>query len=228
MDIAITLFEFVVLLFSAVLHEVSHGFEAERLGDTTARDAGRLTLNPLKHLDPMTSVLLPVLLYWATSGAFFFAAAKPVPYNPNNLKDPRSGSAKIALAGPGMNLFIAMLFGILSVLLPVAAGAKEQLFNGVLMGGGVAFGSSLEGIYFLFLIIVYINVLLAVFNLVPIPPLDGSRILFAALPQSHRTYRVMIFLERWGFFLVIAFVFFGFQYLFPILDVLFRLFAGRL
>ena len=89
--------EFVVLLFSAVLHEVSHGYEAERLGDDTARRAGRLTLNPLAHLDPFMSFLMPLVLFFTTG--FFFAGAKPVPYNPNNLKDPRTGSVKVALAG---------------------------------------------------------------------------------------------------------------------------------
>ena len=112
MDIAIIVFEIIVLLFSAILHEIAHGYEAERLGDDTARRAGRLTLNPLVHLDLFTSVLMPLLLIWATNGAFFFAAAKPVPYNPNNLKNPRSGSAKIALAGPLTNFMIAIVFSI--------------------------------------------------------------------------------------------------------------------
>ena len=106
------IFEIIVLLFSAILHEIAHGYEAERLGDDTARRAGRLTLNPLVHLDLFTSILMPILLIWATNGAFFFAAAKPVPYNPNNLKNPRSGSAKIALAGPLTNFLIAIVFSI--------------------------------------------------------------------------------------------------------------------
>src|SRR5271155_4586633 len=99
MDIAIVIFEIVVLLFSAILHEIAHGYMAERLGDDTAKRAGRLTLNPLVHLDPFGSILMPLLLLWASGGAFFFASAKPVPYNPNNLQNPRTGSAKIALAG---------------------------------------------------------------------------------------------------------------------------------
>ena len=105
-------FEFIVLLFSAVLHEVAHGFMAEKLGDDTAKRAGRLTLNPLVHIDPFNSVLLPILLYVASGGSFFFAAARPVPYDPRNLKHPRSGSAKIALAGPATNLLLALVFGI--------------------------------------------------------------------------------------------------------------------
>jgi Zn-dependent protease len=207
MDIAITIFEFVVLLFSAVLHEVAHGFEAERLGDDTARRAGRLTLNPIVHLDLFGSILMPLLLYFASGGAFFFAAAKPVPYDPRNLKDPRKGSALIALAGPGTNFLLALIFGIVirvAVLFPVS------------------------GIFLtLMAIIVYLNIALGLFNLVPIPPLDGSRVLFAALPQTQRTYRVMYFLERYGLIIVIFFAFFGFQLLIPIMQFLFRLLTGQ-
>lgn len=207
MGIAITIFEFVVLIFSAVLHEIAHGYEAERLGDPTARRAGRLTLNPLVHLDPVGSVLMPILLYIASGGAFFFAAAKPVPYDPRNLKNPRSGSAKIALAGPVTNLALALVFGVLIrifVLLPVS------------------------NLFLTFLAIVcFMNILLGIFNLVPIPPLDGSRILFALLPPSEGSYRVMYFLERWGLFFVLIFVFFGFGIIVPVMHFLFTLFTGR-
>jgi Zn-dependent protease len=207
MTIAITIFEFIVLLFSAVLHEVSHGIEAKRLGDDTAERAGRLTLNPLKHLDPFGSVIMPILLYIATSGQFFFAAAKPVPYDPRNMRNPRTGGAKVALAGPGMNLLLAVVF---AAVLRVAVH-----FNGsdVLIG--------------LLGIVCYINILLAVFNLIPIPPLDGSRVLFAALPQTRATFRVMYFLERWGLIVVLLFVFFGFQFIVPIVSAIFTLLTGQ-
>jgi len=207
MNIAISLFEFIVLIFSAVLHEVAHGYEAERLGDDTARNAGRLTLNPLKHLDPFGSVIMPLLLFIATGGAFFFAAAKPVPYDPRHLKNPRAGSAKIALAGPLTNLVIAAVFGILIrifIVLPVS-----PLF------------------IMLLAIVSYLNILLAIFNLVPIPPLDGSRVLFAALPQTEATFRAAYALERWGLFLVLIFVFFGFQIIIPLVNALFTLFSGQ-
>ena len=201
------IFEIIVLLFSAILHEIAHGYEAERLGDDTARRAGRLTLNPLVHLDLFTSVLMPILLIWATNGAFFFAAAKPVPYNPNNLKNPRSGSAKIALAGPLTNFFIALVF---SVAIRVV----------------IFFPVSATLILFLSLI-VYINIILGIFNLVPIPPLDGSRVLFALLPPSRTAYKVMYFLERWGLVLVLFFVFFGFQLIIPIIQFIFTIFTGQ-
>ena len=207
MDIAIVVFQFAVLIFSAVLHEVAHGLQAEKLGDPTARNAGRLTLNPIKHLDPFGSVLMPVLLYILSGGAFFFAAAKPVPYDPRNLAKPRSGSAKIAFAGPLTNFILAVIFGIAIRILihfPV-----PNIFLELLA------------------IICYLNILLGVFNLVPIPPLDGSKILFAALPQTEGTLRAMYFLERWGLFLVLLFVFFGFDIIFPILNFFFTLFTGQ-
>jgi Zn-dependent protease len=206
-SIVLIVFEIIVLLFSAILHEIAHGYEAERLGDDTARRAGRLTLNPLVHLDFFTSILMPILLIWATNGAFFFAAAKPVPYNPNNLKNPRSGSAKIALAGPLTNFLIAFIFSValrLTVFFPVSDA------------------------FILFLsIIVYINIILGIFNLVPIPPLDGSRVLFALLPPSQKTYQIMYLLERWGIVLVLLFVLFGFQLVVPIIQFVFTLFTGQ-
>ena len=207
MDIAIIGFEFVVLIFSAVLHEVAHGYEAERLGDPTARNAGRLTLNPLKHLDLFGSVLMPICLYIVSGGAFFFAAAKPVPYNPNNLRNPRSGAAKIALAGPSTNLLLAIVFGIvlrITAYLPVSA-----VFLSLLA------------------IIVYLNIALAIFNLIPIPPLDGSKVLFALLPPTETAYRVMYFLERYGLILVLLFAFFGFELLIPLMQGIFTLLTGQ-
>ena len=208
MNIAIVIFEFIVLLFSAVLHEIAHGYEAERLGDPTARNAGRLTLNPIVHLDLFGSILLPILLYIASGGAFFFAAAKPVPYNPNNLKNPRTGSVKIALAGPATNLALAIFFGILIRILAYIPAIPDSFLS-------------------FLAIVVFINILLGIFNLVPIPPLDGSRVLFAALPQTHATFRVMFFLERWGMLLVLLFVFFGFQVLMPAINALFQIFTGQ-
>ena len=207
MGSAIIIFEFVILIFSAVFHEVAHGYEAERLGDPTARNAGRLTLNPLKHLDLFGSFIMPLLLYIGSGGAFFFAAAKPVPYDPRNLKNPRSGSARIALAGPLTNLSVALGCGILIRILSQVA-ASDPIIS-------------------LLALVVYINILLGIFNLVPIPPLDGSRVLFALLPPSQSTYKAMYFLERWGLVFVLVFVFFGFQLIMPIISFLFLLFTGH-
>lgn len=207
MDIAMVVFEFIVLLFSAVLHEVAHGFMAERLGDDTAKRAGRLTLNPLVHLDLFSSIILPIVLYVGSGGAFFFAAAKPVPYDPRNLRHPRSGAAKIALAGPLTNLLLALVFGI-------------AVRIAVVFSAPVIFISLLA-------VIVYLNIMLGIFNLIPIPPLDGSRVLFAVLPQTHATFRVATFLERYGIFFVLMFAFFGFTILLPLLGALFSVFTGQ-
>ena len=160
MQITDTLFVIVIVIFSAIIHEVMHGVMADWLGDHTARYAGRLTLNPLVHLDPMGSVVIPIFL--AISGSpIFFAYAKPVPYNPYNLRPGRFSEALVAFAGPASNAVIALLFG-----LSIRAG----IFTGAVSSA-------------LFLVVV-VNVMLCIFNLIPIPPLDGSKILTALLPSG--------------------------------------------
>jgi len=160
----IYVFEIIVFLFSAIIHEYMHGWMALRLGDTTARDAGRLSFNPLVHLEWFGSFFLPLILL-LTSSPFVFGWAKPVPYNPNNLKDRRWGDAKVGIAGPLGNLVIALFLGLLLRFLP--------LFS-------LAFASLLS-------LIVYINLVLMVFNLVPLPPLDGSKVISAFLPERARS-----------------------------------------
>lgn len=160
MQLTDTIFLIVVIIFSAVIHEVMHGVAADSLGDKTARYAGRLTLNPIPHLDPFGSILLPILL--ALSGAsFFFAWAKPVPYNPFNLKPGRFSEAIVAGAGPLSNLVIALLTGLIMRAVPVSAEVATVLF-----------------------IIIVVNVMLTLFNLIPVPPLDGSKVLEAFLPRT--------------------------------------------
>ncbi len=202
------IFWLAILIFSAVIHEVSHGVVAEQLGDPTARLAGRLTLNPLKHLDFLGSFLLPVTLWFLTGGGIVFGWAKPVPYNPLNLKNPLAGAGKIAAAGPISNLFIAAVFGIILRIFSVAGLAAPFLME-------------------LFAVIVYVNILLAVFNLVPIPPLDGSKVLFAILPKNESSYRLAFFLERYGMIIVLFFIFFGFQIIVPVINFIFTLVTGQ-
>lgn len=199
------IFGIIVLIFSIVIHEFSHGWVADQLGDPTARYAGRLTLNPIPHIDPLGSVLLPLILL-ITSPGFVIGWAKPVPYNPYNLKDQKKGPAWVALAGPAVNLLIAVIFG-LAIRLMVA-----QDF--------LAYGDVIT----FFSIIVLYNILLAVFNLVPIPPLDGSKILFSVLPYSMRG--VQETLERNSMLFLLLFIFFGFSLIRPMITVIFSLITG--
>lgn len=208
MDNIFTLvFQLAVLIFSVMIHEISHGIAALKLGDTTARDAGRLTMNPLKHLDMFGSILLPISLFLLSGGSFVIGWAKPVPYNPNNLKNPRMGSGIIGATGPLSNLIIAAVFGLL------------LRFAFPYLSQSAAINLLVPLSY-----IVFINVLLAIFNLVPLPPLDGSNILFALLPRSF--YPVQRFLNRYGFILLLLFIFFGFQILVPIVLAVYKLLAG--
>jgi len=154
----------IVLVFSAILHEISHGFVADRLGDPTARLMGRLTLNPKNHIDPVMSILLPLLLILSGSPVIF-GAAKPVPVDPFNLKDGRKDLAIVSLAGPLTNVIIAV----------VAAFIVKFSF---------VFGNFAPIVQPFFLIVVQINLLLAIFNLLPIPPLDGSKIFSLLLPEK--------------------------------------------
>ena len=193
------IFSIAVLIMSVVIHEVSHGALTNLLGDQTAKDAGRLTLNPLKHLDPFGSVLLPFITYLL--GGFIIGWAKPVPYNPYNLSNQRWGPALVGAAGPGSNILIALAF---SLVVRSLDGALPASLAEILTT------------------IILINILLAIFNLVPIPPLDGSKVLFALLPASF--YRLQGFLEEYGFFLLLIFIFLLWRWLLPLVFFIFRIF----
>jgi len=199
-----TIFSLAVLVMSVVVHEVSHGYAALALGDQTARFAGRLTLNPLRHLDPVGSILVP--LFTSLSG-FTFGWARPVPYNPYNLRNKRWGEAMVAGAGPLSNIAVALVFGLL-----LRAGTSLDL-------------SLPAGFSKIAALIVLINLMLAIFNLMPIPPLDGSKILFSILPY-HLTAPFRGWLERYGLILVIVFIFFLWELVSPFVGFLFRLFTG--
>lgn len=197
------IFSIGVLLFSAIVHEVSHGYMALYLGDPTARLAGRLTLNPTKHLDPFGSVILPALL--ALSHLPVFGWAKPVPYNPYNLRKGKWGPALVAFAGPGSNIGIAILFSLL-----VRLGSNFMVLPITVIQ--------------IVSIVVIVNIYLALFNIVPIPPLDGSKVLFALLP--YRYAHLQAFLERYGFFILLLFIFVFGGVLEPLARGLFRVLTG--
>lgn len=194
-----------VFIYSVVIHEISHGAMAHSLGDDTAKNLGRLTLNPFKHLDIFGSVLLPLFLVIIRS-PFVFGYAKPVPYNPANLRDQKYGPAKVAFAGPAANLILAVLFGLVLRFLPASFGVST-LPN--LLG-----------------FVVQINLLLAIFNLMPIPPLDGHWLLFTFLPNKLVAQR--LFLLRHSLIIFLVFLFFVFPLIYNYLIYpLFRVIIGQ-
>ncbi len=198
------LFFIVILIMSVVIHEVSHGFAAYVLGDPTAKLAGRLTLNPLPHLDPLGSVIIPIILIILPS-PFLFGWAKPVPFNPYNLKGGRWGPAYVALAGPASNIVIALFFSIVIRMAGPAGFASPALLQ-------------LSGI------VVLLNLVLAMFNLIPVPPLDGSKLLFAALPYHLR--HIEYSLHRYQFLFIILALFLAINLLFPLLVLVFSILTG--
>ena len=187
---------------SVVVHEVSHGFMADLLGDPTARKQGRLTINPLKHLDPVGSVIVPLITSLA---GFTFGWAKPVPYNPYNLKNMRLGEFLISLAGPLSNLLLAIIFGFI---------IRFSNFDSHLPSAFIIVCSY----------IVVINIVLTIFNLIPLPPLDGSKILFSILPHQYGRFRMV--LEKYSTVFVLIVVFFLWQIISPIIPFIFNLLTG--
>ncbi|HWQ60324.1 MAG TPA: site-2 protease family protein [Candidatus Fimivivens sp.] len=230
-------FYFLTLIYSIIIHEVSHGWMALWLGDLTAKYAGRLSLNPVKHVDPVGSIIVPITLFLLTGMSFGWA--KPVPYNPYNLRNQKWGPSLVALAGPLSNITLALVAILVGRLLPISLAMRGDIFMrfaGVLSGQGgflsrwSLFADSLGGsvtyvVFGLCLLAVFWNVLLAFFNLIPIPPLDGSKILYSVF--SFRTETVM-FIERYGFLILFAVVF-----LFPapisfVLDAALNFFFGMM
>ena len=192
----IEIFLWVTLFLTAVIvHEVSHGFVANLLGDPTAKDAGRLTLNPIRHVDPFWTILLPALLFISTQGRFAIGMAKPVPVNFERLANRRMGMVAVAFAGPAANILLAILSTLLW---------KRTASN-------------------IFLLSVYLNLGLAIFNLIPIPPLDGSKVVAGLMPRTWA--RQFLKLEPFGFIIILGVYFLGGLYYMtiPVLDLFCRL-----
>jgi Zn-dependent protease len=193
-------FIILVLLFSIVAHEVSHGYAALALGDKTALYAGRLTLNPLKHIDPIGSILVPMMTLMA---GFGFGWAKPVPYNPANLRDKRWGDTKVALSGPLTNFGIALAFALIA-----------RLGSGIIPEQAVG----------LMVVVVWINIALGVFNMIPVPPFDGSKLLMNILP--YRYQYIFDYMQRYWFVTLLLIVLFAGGIISPVVRSIFSLFMG--
>lgn len=196
----IELFIYIIIVASAVFHEYSHAFAARALGDDTAQQMGRLTLNPLKHMELFGTIIIPLASLFL--GGTFIGWAKPVPYNPYNLRDKKYGNLKVAIAGPAANICIALLIGIFIRCI--------YYFN------IVSFAGAIEFLYF----IVYVNIFLALFNLIPVPPLDGSKVLSDLFPRIHSVFNQIGFA---GIFIALMV---SFYILSPIAQFIFKLIVG--
>ena len=173
------------VVFAITVHEAAHGYAARHFGDNTAWAMGRVTLNPIKHIDPVGTILMPLMLYFATAGTFLFGYAKPVPVRFGNLRNPKRHMVWVALAGPGANLVQAIAWGALFLILQ-GLGVTEYFFLKMCEAG------------------VLVNAAMFVFNLFPLPPLDGGRILVGLLP--YRQAELVSRIEPWGFFIVMALI----------------------
>ena len=176
------------VLFAITVHEAAHGYAARHFGDNTAYMLGRITLNPIKHIDPIGTILMPIMLYFATSGAFLFGYAKPVPVNFGHLRNPKRDMVWVALAGPASNFIQAIVWAVVMITL-VGTGMDERFFLEMARAG------------------VLVNLVMWAFNLFPVPPLDGGRILVGLLPWKQA--QMVSRLEPYGFFIVMGLVIFG-------------------
>jgi Zn-dependent protease len=204
----LTIFSIFALIYSIIIHEYAHGWMADRLGDPTARHSGRLTLNPVPHIDPIGSILIPGFLVM-TGSSFLIGWAKPVPFNPYNLTDKKYGSLKVAAAGPASNFLIALSLGLILRFLPADIFVSHS---------AVVFAQLISSV-------IWLNLLLMVFNLLPIPPLDGSKIFLSFLPQKFQ--EIVYRFEQFGMLFLFALLFLLFPLvILPVVSFLFKIIVG--
>lgn len=199
-------FYLITLIYSIILHEVSHGVVALWMGDKTAKYAGRLSLEPMRHIDPFGSVILPLVMIFTTG--FAFGWAKPVPYNPFNLRYKKWGEVFVALSGPITNYLLAFLAAIVASLVNVSMSQKFIIVQNLMSAQWDALvidvvGSPAAIIFVICAMIIFWNVILGTFNLIPLPPLDGSKLLYMFVPLKPQT---RLLLEQWGLFIILIFL----------------------
>lgn len=200
----ITYLVLAILIYSAILHEIAHGVVADRLGDPTARLLGRITLDPRPHIDPWLTIAMPAMLFILSQGSFIFGGAKPVPVDPFNLKDGLKDLALVSLAGPGTNIVIAIVASILFLLVPGELNLQQTVF--AILSGLYPLASLVDFVAILLAITAYLNILLALFNLLPIPPLDGSKVFAMLLPE--KAAQAYLSLGSMGMLILFVLVFF--------------------
>ncbi|OGI29466.1 MAG: hypothetical protein A2288_01785 [Candidatus Moranbacteria bacterium RIFOXYA12_FULL_44_15] len=225
-EIVLIVFYIIILLYSVIIHEVAHGVAALWLGDTTAKYAGRITANPFKHIDPWLTIGMPIMMLLLTGFRFAFGSAKPVPYNPYNLRDQKWGPALVGLAGPATNISIALIATAFARFISIPSGLKRDIIINFNDWGRISevISGSFQTIFFeLLVIIIFWNVLLAFFNLIPIPPLDGSKLLFSLFPMK---IEMMAMLEQFGFVILLFFIIFFSGPLGAFLNFMLSLFLG--
>lgn len=227
-EIVLIFFYLIILIYSIIIHEIMHGFVALKLGDPTAKYAKRLTLNPFSHIDPWGSIMVPLGMLFMTGFHFAFGWAKPVPYNPYNLKNQKWGPALVAFGGPASNIAVALFAAFVGKLITIPISVKSEIIRNVTGANweslSFLIASSFGSIIFtLCVIIILWNTILAFFNLIPIPPLDGSKLLFTLFPIKTET---MIMLEQFGFILLLIVVFVFSPILGVFLNTMLNLFFG--